>query len=191
MVRGDVSKLLFLDSSVSTHGDKTKVMLPPHPFSAQSNERMALTLQSFSMRRNWYNLNDTNRIFYLFVNGVYYEVAITAGVSRPKVMYACCFLTLSSFCASMIEPPTHDLRGDQATRDRLIEAGMSLNFNGSRILSCFTLTFSALFVFMQAFLGGVCLLLAPSGSHCSAPTIKMDQILAIVPWLFLVTWDSS
>jgi hypothetical protein len=80
MVRGDVSKLLFLDSSVSTHGDKTKVMLPPHPFSAQSNERMALTLQSFSMRRNWYNLNDTNRIFYLFVNGVYYQVAITAGV---------------------------------------------------------------------------------------------------------------
>ena len=74
------SKLLFLDSSVNTHGDKTKVMVPPHSFAAQGNERMALTLQSFSMRRNWYNLNDTNRIFYLFVSATYYEVVVDAGV---------------------------------------------------------------------------------------------------------------
>ena len=88
MVRGNVSKLLFLDSSVNTHGDKTKVMVPPHSFAAQSNERMALTLQSFSMRRNWYNVNDTNRIFYLFLNNVHYEVAVEAGVYATFVSLA-------------------------------------------------------------------------------------------------------
>lgn len=80
MVRGDVSKLLFIDSSVNSHGDKTKVMVPPSSFAASKNERMALTLQSFSMRRNWYNINDTNRFFYLFYNTTYHEVAIAAGV---------------------------------------------------------------------------------------------------------------
>ena len=41
---------------------------------------MALSLVSFAMRRNWYNINDTNRIFYLFVANTYHEVAIEAGV---------------------------------------------------------------------------------------------------------------
>ena len=80
MVRGQVSKLIFIDSSVNTHGDKTKVLVPPHPFSATGGERMALSLVSFAMRRNWYNVNDTNRIFYLFVANTYHEVAIEAGV---------------------------------------------------------------------------------------------------------------
>ena len=80
MVRGQVSKLLFLDSSVNTHGDHTKVLLPPHPLSATGGERLALSLVSFSMRRNWYNINPTNGIFYLHVAGVYHEVAIVPGV---------------------------------------------------------------------------------------------------------------
>ena len=54
MVRGQVSKLLFIDSSVNTDGrDHTKVLVPAHPFSATGAERMALTLVSFTMRRNW------------------------------------------------------------------------------------------------------------------------------------------
>jgi hypothetical protein len=80
MVRGTVSKLLFIDSSVNTHGDHTKVLVPPHPLSATGNERLALSLVSFSMRRNWYNLNPTNGIFYLFVAGTHYEVTIAPGV---------------------------------------------------------------------------------------------------------------
>jgi hypothetical protein len=81
MVRGTTSKLIFVDSSVSTDGrGHTKVLIPPHPFSAQGGERMALTLVSFTMRRNWYNLNATNNTFYLFVSNTYHEVVITPGV---------------------------------------------------------------------------------------------------------------
>ena len=76
MVRGQVSKLIFIDSSVNTDGrDHTKVMCPPHPFSAQGNERMALTLVSFTMRRNWYNINATNNTFYLFVSNTYQDLS--------------------------------------------------------------------------------------------------------------------
>lgn len=80
-MRGTVSKLIFIDSSVNTDGrDHTKVLVPPHPFSAQGGERMALSLVSFTMRRNWYNINATNNTFYLFLNATYYAVTIAPGV---------------------------------------------------------------------------------------------------------------
>ena len=81
-MRGDVSKLIFVDSSVNTDGrDHTKLLLPPTPFSAQAGERMALTLVSFSIRRNWYNIHAANNTFYLFVaNATYHQVQITPGV---------------------------------------------------------------------------------------------------------------
>ena len=65
-MRGQESKLIFIDSSVNTLGDKTKVIVPSHPFSATGGERMALTLVSFAMRRNWYNVNPTNNTFYVY-----------------------------------------------------------------------------------------------------------------------------
>ena len=87
MVRGTISKLLFVDSSVNTDGrDHTKLTLPTHPFSCQGNERMAITLVSFTMRRNWLNINATNNTFYIFVagttagTGTYHEVVIPPGV---------------------------------------------------------------------------------------------------------------
>ena len=80
-MRGTHSKLIFIDSSVNTDGrDHTKLLIPPHPFSAQGGERMALTLVSFTMRRNWYNINATNNTFYLFVSNTHYEVSIAPGV---------------------------------------------------------------------------------------------------------------
>ena len=79
-MRGDVSRLIFLDSSVNTHGDSSKVICPTQAFSVASHERMSLTLQSFSMRRNWYNINPTNNTGYLFVNSTHYEFSITPGV---------------------------------------------------------------------------------------------------------------
>ena len=72
MVRGSISKSIFIDSSVNTHNDETRVMFPPHPFSAQGAERMSLTLVSFGMRRGWHNINPTNGIFYLYLNGTLY-----------------------------------------------------------------------------------------------------------------------
>ena len=79
-MKSDLSRLIFIDSSVNTHGDHAKVLVPPHPFGAVGSERIALTLISFCQRRNWYNVNATNNTFYLFQNGVHYEVQIAPGV---------------------------------------------------------------------------------------------------------------
>jgi hypothetical protein len=80
-MRGDSSKLIFIDSTVNTDGrDHSKILCPPHPISASNGERMSLTLVSFTMRRNWYNINSTNNQFYLSVNNVYHQVLITPGV---------------------------------------------------------------------------------------------------------------
>ena len=79
-MRGYESKLLWIDSSVNTRGDKTIVQVPSHPFSAIGNERMSLTLVSFAMRRGWYNVSPVNNTAYLFVGNAYYEFSITPGV---------------------------------------------------------------------------------------------------------------
>ena len=79
MVRGQISRLIFIDSSVNTHGDRTRVLLPPRSFTASGNEQISLTLQSFSMRRNWYNINATNNTAYIFCDGVHYEFEIQVG----------------------------------------------------------------------------------------------------------------
>ena len=78
-MRGSISKLIFIDSSINTHNDETKVIVPAHPFQASGDERMALSLVSFGMRRGWHNINPTNGIFYLFLNATYYQGVITPG----------------------------------------------------------------------------------------------------------------
>ena len=50
MVRGSTSRLIFLDSRVNTHGDRTKILVPSHPFSAVGQERIALLLQGADLR---------------------------------------------------------------------------------------------------------------------------------------------
>lgn len=80
MVRGQVSRLIFLDSSVNTHGDRTRVLLPARAFSASGNEQMSITLQSFSIRRNWYNINPTNNTGFIFVDNTYFEFSIDPGL---------------------------------------------------------------------------------------------------------------
>jgi hypothetical protein len=80
-MRGDLSKLIFIDSSVNTDGrEHSKIMCPPHPFSTTQGEKMTLTLVSYTQRRNWYNINPTNNTFYLTVNNIFYEVVIQPGV---------------------------------------------------------------------------------------------------------------
>ena len=72
--------MVFVDSSVNTHHDRTKISLPPHPFSAVGAERVAFSLQQFSIRRNWFNVNPTNNTGYVYVDATYHEFAVTAGV---------------------------------------------------------------------------------------------------------------
>ena len=79
MVKGAISKYLYIDSSLNTHNDHTKVLLPATPFSAEGGERMSLTLLSFGMRKAFHDINPTNSIFYLFVGATYYEVQIATG----------------------------------------------------------------------------------------------------------------
>ena len=79
MVRGTSSRMIFLDSSVNTHHDRTKINVPPHPFSAVGTERIALSLQQFSIRRNWLNINPTNNTGYVYVDATYHEFIIAPG----------------------------------------------------------------------------------------------------------------
>ena len=79
-MRGTQSRLIFIDSSVNTHGDRSHISLPPHPFTAIGNERMSLTLLSFSIRRNWMNINATNNTFYIYTASTFYECVIPPGV---------------------------------------------------------------------------------------------------------------
>lgn len=71
--------MIFIDSTINTHNDHTKVLCPPHPFSVSGNDRMALTLVSFGMRRGWHNVNPTNNTVYVFVGNAYYKCEIANG----------------------------------------------------------------------------------------------------------------
>jgi len=79
MVRGVVSRQLFIDSSVNTHFDRTKLNLPPHPFSAVGTERISLSLQQFAIRKQWYNVNATNNVGYIYIDSTYHEFIIAPG----------------------------------------------------------------------------------------------------------------
>ena len=80
MVRGSLSRLVFLDSSVNTHHDRTKVFLPTQPFHAQGEEKISLTLLQFAIRRNWYNINSTNNTFFINIDSTLHSVVIEPGV---------------------------------------------------------------------------------------------------------------
>ena len=80
MVRGSLSRLVFLDSSVNTHHDRTKVFLPTQPFHAQGEEKISLTLLQFAIRRNWYNINSTNNTFFINLGSTLHSVVIEPGV---------------------------------------------------------------------------------------------------------------
>jgi hypothetical protein len=68
-------------------------MVPPHPFSSNGGERMALSLVSFTMRRNWYNVNATNNTFYIYVNGTYFQSIIAPGVYTTFIELAAAIST--------------------------------------------------------------------------------------------------
>ena len=80
MVKGSVSRLIFLDSSVNTHHDRTKAFLPSQAFRAQGEEKFSLTLLQFGMRRNWYNINSTNNTFFVNIDSTLHSVVIEPGV---------------------------------------------------------------------------------------------------------------
>jgi hypothetical protein len=77
------SRLIFVDSEINTVSNqaKAKILVPPQPFSVHGGDQMRLTLLSFEMRRNWYSVNQTNCIFYIYTpsTNTYEEVVIPPG----------------------------------------------------------------------------------------------------------------
>jgi len=75
---------IFVDTESNSigSGEQSKIIFPSIPFSTQSsNEIMKLTLSTFEMRKNWYNINQTNNKFYLFdpAGPTYTEIVIAPG----------------------------------------------------------------------------------------------------------------
>ena len=94
--------MIFVDSSVNTHHDRTKISLPPHPFSAVGAERVAFSLQQFSIRRNWYNINPTNNTGDVYIDATYHEFAITPGVYSTFATLATAIQTALNEAAATI-----------------------------------------------------------------------------------------
>lgn len=79
---------IFIDSETNTINDQIQVSvnLIPNDFYCNADEEMRLTLTTFEMRTNWYNINQYNNVFYVFTptsagsaSGTYYQVQIQAG----------------------------------------------------------------------------------------------------------------
>lgn len=64
-MRGDQTKTLFVDSTANAQGDFTTVSLPPDQFSTKNGDKLNITLQQFSLKRNFYNVNASNSVGYL------------------------------------------------------------------------------------------------------------------------------
>jgi hypothetical protein len=62
------SRNLFLDSQANESVDNTSfsIYLPPIDFQCKGDEEMRLVLTSFNMTTNFYNINPTNSIFYVY-----------------------------------------------------------------------------------------------------------------------------
>lgn len=79
---------IFIDSETNTLQDQIQVSvnLVPNDFYCLADEEMRITLSTFEMRTNWYNINQYNNVFYVFTptssgsaTGTYYQVLIQAG----------------------------------------------------------------------------------------------------------------
>ena len=63
------SKNIFLDSSINTDsgdGRSARWICPSEGFSVGNQQFIKMTVNSFTMRRNWYNINYHNNLFYSY-----------------------------------------------------------------------------------------------------------------------------
>lgn len=64
---------VFVDTQLSTSGGQGQLVpiaFPPMPFSIKQGQVQKLTLSSFQMVKNWYNINQSNNTFYDSIAGV-------------------------------------------------------------------------------------------------------------------------
>jgi hypothetical protein len=78
---------IFIDSETNKTNDETQVQvnLVPSDFWCGPDENMRMTLTTFEMRTNWYNINQYNNVFFIWAPtapsttiGIYYPVTILA-----------------------------------------------------------------------------------------------------------------
>jgi hypothetical protein len=75
-------RTVFLNSEINTkQGQIQALNFPSSSFNVSQNEQMKITLSTFHCRRNWYNINATNSIFYVYnpAGSVYTECRIPEG----------------------------------------------------------------------------------------------------------------
>jgi len=66
------TKNIFLDSSINTEtgdGRFARWICPSEGFSVANTQFIKMTVNSFTMRRNWYNINQHNNLFYSYDPG--------------------------------------------------------------------------------------------------------------------------
>ena len=90
---------ILIDSEINSvgGGEVTKLNFPSSVFSVTPSENIKLTLATFEMRRNFYNVNQTNNRFYWFVGGVYTEITIAPGT----------YTTWGTTVNALTNPPTN------------------------------------------------------------------------------------
>lgn len=80
MTKSHLSKQLMIEGRISgANNGSTRVLVPSLIFQAKSNEKMALTLLSFTAANVLYTIHNYNSIFYLVYNATHYEIRIAMG----------------------------------------------------------------------------------------------------------------
>ena len=80
---------LYIDTEISqgnSSGQSFRLNLPPSSFSCKPNQVMKLTLTNWEMRKNWYEVNQTNNVIWMKVTqsatSKYFPVVIPPGSYR-------------------------------------------------------------------------------------------------------------
>ena len=130
--------MIFVDSTVNTHHDRTRISLPPHPFSVVGNERAAFSLQQFSIRRNWYNINQTNNTGYVYIDGTHHEFQIAPGVySTFEDISLAIQAALTTTAANIAKINTFDVAPNLETRKFTITVTMAAGHSTKVEIRCF------------------------------------------------------
>ena len=90
---------MLIDSELNSigGGEITKLNFPSSVFSVTPSENIRLTLATFELRRNFYNVNQTNNQFYWLTGGVYNEITIAPGT----------YSTWGATVNAVVNPPTN------------------------------------------------------------------------------------
>ena len=78
---------LYIDSEISQgNGLSFRLNLPPSSFCCKPNQVMKLTMSNFEIRKNWYEVNQTNNVFWIKLTNAsvskYFPIAIPPGSYR-------------------------------------------------------------------------------------------------------------